>query len=222
MPDDRELVPFAHAFGSRLYDRDELPEPAIGERYAPVPWRGGKPPQVVADGGLCGSEEQWRIGALIDDPLPPAWPGTNIPRCCNPPPEAAAGGVALGAKLVQHPCCFGAEARPVVYVEIVHTAGFCDLADGTWPAFWDDQLLYWRAVHKLPSGIEFDLRVYCIDDELDRHVGLIISSNGALGGGTGFATSCEPFDWGPFLCDGGEPLFGCPAPGWQADVRITD
>lgn len=101
VPDDRPVLPFGHSFGSRIYDHDEA-EPAIGERFKPVPWRGGQLPCPESSNGLCGTEEQWQNGLSIHDPVPRAWPGTNIARCCGLPLVGSCGGIAIGRAGVGH------------------------------------------------------------------------------------------------------------------------
>lgn len=96
VPDDRKVVPFAHAFGSRIYEREELPEWPIGERYQPHPWRGGQEPCPATRGGLCGGERQWQEGCSISVPSPAVWPGSLIPICCDQPSEVDCGGTAIG------------------------------------------------------------------------------------------------------------------------------
>lgn len=96
VPDDREGMPFEHAFGSRIYDREEAIQPPIGERFAPVPWRGGQGPCPETNGGICGTESQWQFGASIEDPLPEVHPGTNIGKCCALSLLCCDGGLAIG------------------------------------------------------------------------------------------------------------------------------
>jgi len=130
VPADREVVPFSHAFGSRIYDRDDGPPPAIGEQYSPVPWRGGKPPGPVATGGLCGSAEQWSAGARVDDPLPDVWPGTQVSRCCKRPPNVAFGGEAVGGFGLLPVCCDGVTLPASVVFVVTVVVGFCPTLDG--------------------------------------------------------------------------------------------
>jgi len=96
VPDDRQAMPWEHAFGSRIYDREEELEPAIGERFEPVPWRGGQAPCPETGGGLCGTEAQWQFGASVDDPLPEVHPGTNVGKCCEISLLCCDGGLAIG------------------------------------------------------------------------------------------------------------------------------
>jgi hypothetical protein len=98
VPDDREALPFATVFASRIYERKEYEQLPIGEMYAPVPWRGGQAPTMVAKCGKCGDKTAWLKGVSINDPLPETYPGTDIPICCCPPDpqfigEAASGGI---------------------------------------------------------------------------------------------------------------------------------
>jgi len=94
VPEDRKAIPFEHDFYSRIYD--EEPQEEIGELQEPRKWIGGQPPCPEAGKGLCGSEDQWQRGASIDDPTPGFWPGTDLPRCCEPPFIGSCGGVAYG------------------------------------------------------------------------------------------------------------------------------
>lgn len=105
VPSDTEAVPFAHQFGSRIYDRMPEMDLALGEQFDPHPWRGGQQPPGGAAGGLCGSLAQWQSGALLSDPSPVSWPGTDVPRCCNPPIQISAGGIGLsGPNPIPGPC----------------------------------------------------------------------------------------------------------------------
>jgi len=103
LPDDigrpytqADAIPWAHMFGSRIYDRDEEPQEPIGEVYDPHPWRACSVPCEAGSGGLCGSQLQWEEGSAIADPLPANWPGTNVPRCCGVNVLACCGGLAIG------------------------------------------------------------------------------------------------------------------------------
>jgi len=96
VPETAKEMPWATAFGSRIYERGDEVQPAIGERFSPVPWRACNPPCPTPAGGLCGTEDQWANGASIDDLLPAVWPGTAIPQCCNLPLVGSCGGVAIG------------------------------------------------------------------------------------------------------------------------------
>jgi hypothetical protein len=96
VPDDRETIPFPHAFGNAIYERDEEPESPIGEQFDPVPWRGGQPPCPEPSKGLCGTQAQWQRGLSTDDPVPGVYPGTLVPRCCPPPLVGCCGGLVIG------------------------------------------------------------------------------------------------------------------------------
>lgn len=96
VPDDRKFMPFGHSFGSRIYDRDELDEPTIGEQFSPVPWRGGQAPCPEPLKGLCGTEEEWERGLDADRDPVEAWPHTLIPKCCPLPLIGCCGGIAIG------------------------------------------------------------------------------------------------------------------------------
>lgn len=96
VPSTNPPMPFASAFTSAIYDREELPPPPIGEQFAPVPWLGGRPPYAVSTGGICGTQAQWQEGCSITDPIPADYPNTSIPICCSPPPQNPQGGIAIG------------------------------------------------------------------------------------------------------------------------------
>jgi hypothetical protein len=100
VPDDRELLPHATVFASRIYDRKDENQLPIGEMYSPVPWRGGQAPGPVSTCGNCGSATDWLKGISIDDPPPETWPGTNVPKCCCPPPPQPIGGLGIGGMWV--------------------------------------------------------------------------------------------------------------------------
>ena len=88
-----------YSFGSLQWDkRENIPEPDVGEVYDPQPWKNGKPPYAINPGGLCGSQDQWIHGALSTDPVPPDYPGTQIPVCCANPQEPEIGGNAIGGE----------------------------------------------------------------------------------------------------------------------------
>ena len=96
VPSDRETLPFATSFASRIYERTDEPQEPIGERYKPVPWRGGQADDPVPVCGKCGNADAWLRGVSIDDPFPDVYPGTNIPLCCCPPSPQFFGGMAIG------------------------------------------------------------------------------------------------------------------------------
>jgi hypothetical protein len=130
VPDDRDVIPWWHSFGSRLYERRDEPQLPLGERYEPVPWRGGNVPHLVSTGGLCGTREQWESGAAVDDPLPAAWPGTNVSMCCKRPRNVGFGGRALGGCGVIPVCCNGVTLPPKVIFTQVFVGGGCPELDG--------------------------------------------------------------------------------------------
>jgi hypothetical protein len=100
VPENAPQLGRLNHFYSRIYERGIDPVDPIGERYDPHPWRGGLPPRPVANGGICGSLEQWANGALTTDPIPPVYPNSVIPVCCNPPLPVWLGGVAWGGQWV--------------------------------------------------------------------------------------------------------------------------
>lgn len=125
VPDDRPVVPFEHAFGSRQYDLDE-PEPAIGERFEPRKWHGGQSPLPETRCGLCGDKTQWLEGLKSTDPPAAVWPGTNVPRCCCRPVQEGNGGLAWG-NTAPPPmvCCAGADIPLIVNVTFNMGTGSC-------------------------------------------------------------------------------------------------
>jgi len=100
VPVTNPTLPYETAFYSRIYEREELPPEELGEQYHNHPWRGGLPPKPVSVGGICGTPDQWKFGCLDTDPIPPDYPNTQIPVCCNPPqPGPLLGGPAIGGQL---------------------------------------------------------------------------------------------------------------------------
>jgi len=96
VPDNREVIPWAHAFGSQIYEREFGVDGELGEQFEPVPWRGGQAPCPEPAKGLCGTEQQWQNGLSISDPSPAAHPGTSVPVCCPKPLVGCCGGLAIG------------------------------------------------------------------------------------------------------------------------------
>ena len=91
-------MPWSSAFTSLIYERKDTIQPTLGERYRPVPWRGGLPPKALSVGGICGTVRQWQQGSVQSDPIPGFYPNTSIPVCCNPPPATVFGGIAIGGR----------------------------------------------------------------------------------------------------------------------------
>lgn len=86
VPDDTPEVPYAHPFGTRVWDkRNQEGEPDLGERFTNRTYRKGKKPYRFKGVGLCGTREQWERGASVNDELPEKWPDSNVPRCCPKP-----------------------------------------------------------------------------------------------------------------------------------------
>jgi len=98
--DDAPILPYWSAFGSRIYERDDEPEPKIGERYEPHPWKNWQAPKITPTGGLCGSPDEWFNGISVTLPVTQVWPGTEVPVCCNEPPGHAMGGAGPGGTFV--------------------------------------------------------------------------------------------------------------------------
>jgi len=133
VPDNRPALPIGSAFASRIYDREEEPQPEIGELFNPVPWRGGLPPRPVSDGGYCGTLRQWYNG--LDYPPPPIikYPGTLIPICCNPPIETAIGGEVVSGDSfasITTNCCPDDPVPVVMIVECTQVLADCSATDG--------------------------------------------------------------------------------------------
>lgn len=134
VPESRPTLPYPSAFGTRVWELEEL-DPDIGELNEPRPWRGGLPPANVSTGGLCGSAEQWAHGCSSSDALPALYPGTLLPTCCAPPIQIALGGTATGAVRMDNFCCtfFPNTYVPArVYFHV--TAG---IPDEVFPLDWD-------------------------------------------------------------------------------------
>lgn len=104
VPNDREFVPWPHAFGSRVWEYQEEPDPPFGELNGPRVWRGGQAPPSAGEGGICGTDKQWYDGCGLDDPVPPFHPGSTIPACCGVPRRRAQGGTGTGGGMVQVVC----------------------------------------------------------------------------------------------------------------------
>jgi len=217
VPDDRDLVPYAHAFYSRIYDRDDEPQDAIGERYAPVPWRGGLPPRVVSAGGLCGTREQWEEGAKVDDLLPATWPGTPIPRCCNRPLELAIGGIGEGR--VPGSCAFpilecpGLEVGPALLMTIQDIFGpTCPNLDGQYQLICNPVAHAWQGEYVIAGQpVRFSLD-YHITDQLSWVLNVWMENNFTRNFGI-LSLVCNPFTLSlqflvgptffPIVCAGG-------------------
>lgn len=108
-----ESMPWDSVFCSTIWDeRDGEAELPLGEVFHPRPWRGGFAPFPTGNGGICGTQDEWLNGSLSTDPLPPLYPNTNVPTCCNPPLQKPVGGVAVGGVVTvtppPNPCIPGA------------------------------------------------------------------------------------------------------------------
>lgn len=100
-------MPFATAFASTVWSKKDEIQPPIGERFHPVPWSGGLPPFPIGYGGVCGTEKQWQYGCEPSDPIPATWPGTNVPKCCLPPPGDVNSGVRTSGNVFAKAGCPG-------------------------------------------------------------------------------------------------------------------
>lgn len=200
------MMPWASVFGSRIYERSDEAQPAIGEKFSPVPWRTGKPPYPVPAGGICGTEHQWSGGASIADPLPPLWPGSSVPRCCSPPIETWTGGTAVGGRPLTAPCC-GLSSLPRV-VKLFHTvtAGACPVIDGIpfflYPTDYtppimvsSDLVARWRSDEFFLEGMLRRFYLACNTSSLVWFTVLIGSPapEDAFGGTRFLTATCEPF-----------------------------
>jgi hypothetical protein len=222
VPANTPGMPFAHAFGSREWEIDEGPEPAIGEADGPRVWRGGLPPfplPVVGplgidDLGICGTEDQWKRGALTSDPVGPVWPFTSVSQRCKRPPLAPNGGVAIGRVTDVH-CnnCF--DLPRVLFVNVVNLPTFCTLANGTWPIVWDPSVQRYVGNHVLPNGVAFTFQMSCGNPRL-----FFVDSNGGAGGGIPVEEVCYPY-FTSFIAGASGPVFGCTVE-WGANVTITE
>jgi len=98
VPESRGVVPFAHSFGSRIYERaDELPD-AVGERFKPVTWRGGQPPAPEPNGEVCGAEEQWQNGTTLKVCPVCGCPVVPVRCSCAGQGIGTAGGIGYGSR----------------------------------------------------------------------------------------------------------------------------
>ena len=125
------VIPYQHAFASHVHDRDEEPEPPIGERYAFRPWDGGQPPFPAPGLGLCGDADAWSRGVSVDALHPLMWPLSNIPRCCGAPDEVGRGGVEWGGRGIEppfNPCLL--PPLPFASVVLSLTNGTCPDSGG--------------------------------------------------------------------------------------------
>ena len=104
-------LPFPTAFYSRNWEIGVLPQEPIGEVFASEVWHGTDPPYTIGYGGLCGSAEQWLRGAFSTDPVPPDYPATLVPICCNQPAASGQAGVAIGAD--GDSCCLAENTLPL-------------------------------------------------------------------------------------------------------------
>ena len=133
-------MPWAHAFGTRVWDTKDEDDPDVGEQNNPRTWFGGLPPFPLPlvgplhldDMGICGTEEQWQRGCLSTDPVPPDWPGTQVHRCCKPPPREAVGGVAIGSGK-EYVCGPGSLFPNVFFMTLTALPGYCTFMNGEYP-----------------------------------------------------------------------------------------
>ena len=177
--DNTPEMPWAHAFGSRVWDVGEEVEPLVGELDGPRAWRGGIPPYPLPivgplgldNMGLCGTEEQWKLGASLNDPIPPSWLNTAVPRCCKRPPIFARGGVAVGSSPpVFAPCCGDNPLPLMVTCVFTNTAPVCAVLDGIpFPLFQSSEqpiglfgsVSYFRSQQFLSGGKDWRFWLTC-------------------------------------------------------------
>lgn len=162
-------MPFAHAFWSKTWDIDEIDDDDVGETAGPRTWKGGTPPFPlplvgplgIDDLGLCGSKEQWQLGALSTDPVPDVWPNTQVKRCCRRPPEIDRGGVKIGAILANQ--CGQCAAMPgLLFLSIAADPGQCTFMDGTYLCRWKVDAWYWTGVPpNSADGKTWTFRLFC-------------------------------------------------------------
>lgn len=131
VPNDREALPYASPFRSRVWEEKEDPPVPLGEVYGTRKWRGGLPEKIVARNGHCGTERQWRFGCEDDDPIGPNYPNTQVPTCCNAPLAHAIAIVGVGNPGQQPVCCLPDEAPDVLHLTFTVTSGSpCPELDG--------------------------------------------------------------------------------------------
>lgn len=193
VPDTNGNMPFASRFYSRIYERDDPPDP-VGETAFGHTWRGGKPPGIVAVGGLCGSADQWANGALTTDPKPDLWPNTDSPKCCIPP-LGLFGGFGIGGVGVPLPTSgeTGCNLFPVMpfryqltvsgVVASLCTGPDCPSQNGTWIASYYNGCLwiFTKFVTPYCGGQNWSLQLYVTS-------------------GTSFIQSAQ---WGTIYCTSG-------------------
>jgi len=93
--DQTKYVSVPTVFRSRLYERD-LPQLPIGELIDFHPYSPGAAPVDVDGPTFCGTPEQWLLGALSSDPVPPIDPDTGVQICCGPAALFFKGAVVVG------------------------------------------------------------------------------------------------------------------------------
>lgn len=224
VPEITPGMPFAHAFGSRTWDIGEEEEPLIGELDGPRRWEGGLPPfplPIIGPSwkdnlGLCGSEEQWKQGALTTDPVRPLWPFTGVKQCCKKPPIWANGGVAVG-RLLGVVCGSCNDCPKLLFAQFVNHPGFPTGANGTWSMLFVPEHGFYQGFHTLPNGNSFEMLWNCSI----AFPTLFLTSNGAQGGGVASSVRCYPYA-SDLTCDMLSPGFGFPLPGWVGDVFIRE
>lgn len=102
-PEDADVVPYAHPFGSHIWEADDPPPfaPEVGEAEGPYPYSAGEVQPSAGGELLCGTREDWEGTAPYD----PARVGAGqthpegLPNCClglppePPPPPIPTGGL---------------------------------------------------------------------------------------------------------------------------------
>jgi len=237
VPETTPPMPWGHAFGSRTWDLEEEEEPLIGEVNGPRDWRGGTPPYAlpivgplrIDNLGICGTEEQWKNGASIVDPIPPTWLNTPIPRCCKRPPLFARGGVAVGSGLpVLAPCCGDVPLPVAIWATFTNTIPLCPLLEGV-PVRIDQSdeqpidlfgaVSYFRSAQFISHGKDWRFWFACSEFSGSWALFAISSVGEYLGDLTFAPQPCIPFsfagsvDWSSF--------HGCCGIDF-ADITVTD
>lgn len=150
VPDGTPMLPYLNAFDTKIWDVKDEPQARIGELYHRRFWRGGVPPGVVGNSGVCGSPEQWLNGASVDDPLPNYYAGTDVPTCCGPPKQQPSGGLWFGGGDFVSPCC----AAGLPYVVFLHMG--VSLTPVTCGPL-DNAIIPMTLGHGCPDGPNFNL-----------------------------------------------------------------
>jgi len=121
------FLPFPTIFNAYQYPDPDYPVPVLGEQATRTRWRGGNPPTPSPSGTPCGDRSIWLNGGNAATPIPGYYPGTNIARCCNPPPMGGIATLGTGDPAGQSVPCACESVPAVVYLKITGTFPACPL-----------------------------------------------------------------------------------------------